>query len=70
MRFRDYYRSLDTEEKHAFAERAGTTHKYCYIHLQTPRKKASLDMTQRLVRATQGAVSLQEMVKHFNEVQR
>ena len=70
MNFRDYYRSLDMSEKQEFAERARTSHKYCYIHLQEPRKKASLDMVQRLVAASQGAVSLSEMVEHFNQVRR
>ena len=68
MQFRDYYRSLSTDEKRDFAARSGTTHAYLYAHLQIPRKQASLNMIQRLTSATDGAVSLAEMVEHFSHV--
>ena len=71
MRFDDYSHSLTMDEKRAFAERAGTSHNYCYMHLCAPlerRKGVSIDMLQRLTKASEGAVSTTEMLEYFGEV--
>lgn len=68
MRFADYYRSLKGVERDKYAARAGTTRQYIEIHLlaksarrKTPRKETMV----ALAGASNGAVTLEEVIAHF-----
>lgn len=68
MRFADFYRSLSKDERASFAERSSTTVNYIEIHLlaaperrKTPREK----LMRRLVEASNGKVSFEEVLAHF-----
>lgn len=67
MILRAYYDSLNSKEKMAYAERAGTSSQYIQIHLMSapPRKVPRPDLMRQLVDATDGACSLEEVLSHF-----
>ncbi len=65
MDFKAYYRSLDRSEREAYAVRAGTTVGYLENHLVYARKMPRRDLIERLANATEGAVSLDEIIEHF-----
>lgn len=66
MRFRDYYLSLSAEEREAYATRAGTTVKYLpQLTNERPFKVPKDDLLRRLAEASEGNVSLEEVLSHF-----
>lgn len=67
MDFRQFYASLTDAEKKDFADRAGTTPKNIEAHyLSTPpRKIPRKDRMEQLAQASNGAVSMVELLEHF-----
>jgi len=67
MKFRDFFQDLDAEAQKRYAQRAGTTAKYIYTHYmsQPPRKIPRRELMHSLVDASDGAVSLDELLEHF-----
>lgn len=71
MTLHDYLRKLDhTDAKgdnllEAYAERAGTSAGYLRIHVLKARKAASLRYMRKLAGASEGNVSLPEVLMHY-----
>lgn len=68
MDFRQFYASLGTEKlRKEYAARAGTTTKHIETHyLSTPpRKIPRRERMAQLAQATNGAVSITELLEHF-----
>jgi len=71
MELYDYFKSLDDDGREGFASRAETSVNYLSTHIMKPRprpiKGASVPYMQRLSEATEGAVSLHEVLSHFTD---
>ncbi|TFH84749.1 hypothetical protein EQG41_20775 [Billgrantia azerbaijanica] len=71
MNLADYLRELDQPQAEggnpleAFADRAGTTTGYLRVHVIRARKPASLRYMRRLAQASEGKVSLIEVLRHY-----
>lgn len=71
MKFADYLRELNQPDAEggnpldAYAERAETTVGYLRVHVLHARKPASLAFMRRLATATEGRVSLAEVLHHY-----
>jgi hypothetical protein len=70
MTLRDYYRSLNDNQRKQYAERAGTSKKYCDSHLMRtrPSRIPKRDLMQGLANASNGAVSFSDVVDYFYHV--
>ncbi|WP_447956528.1 hypothetical protein [Vreelandella sp. EE7] len=65
MKLRDYLKKLDEPSLEAFAERAGTSTKYLRAHVVSGSRGASLKFMRSLARASEGKVSLLEILEHY-----
>lgn len=65
MEFRSYYQSLTDEQKKSFAQQAGYELSYIETHLIRAYKTPGRKGMRRLVKASNGAVSWQEILLHF-----
>lgn len=71
MKFADYLREQNqpladgSNPLEAYAERAETTVGYLRVHVLHARKPASLAFMRRLAAATDGRVSLAEVLQHY-----
>lgn len=71
MRLYDYLRELDRVERdgrnplEAYAERVGTSVGYLRVHVLKARKAASLRYMRELANASEGKVSLPEVLMHY-----
>ncbi|MBB3192072.1 hypothetical protein [Halomonas cerina] len=71
MKLAEYLRELDQPgaDGHIpleqFAERAGTTVGYLRVHVIRARKPASLRYMRRLAQASEGKVSLLDVLRHY-----
>lgn len=71
MRLDEYLRELDQPHAEggnpleAYADRAGTTIGYLRVHVLRARKPASLRYMRRLAQASEGRVSLTEVLHHY-----
>lgn len=65
MQLRDYLKQLDEPALLAFAKRAGTSDKYLRIHVIGGSRGASLKFMRTLARASEGNVSLLEVLEHY-----
>jgi len=67
MNLRTYFRSLDAAAQEEFARRAGTTANYIRSHLacEPPRKIPRQRLLEGLVQASDGALSLTDLVDYF-----
>jgi len=67
MNFRDYYLSLEPEEREAYADRAGTTPAYIYCHLirTPPTRVPTIKKIKRLADATSGDITFEALVEYF-----
>lgn len=72
MNLQDYYRSLDADEREAFALRAKTSRAYIEIHLMAPdmgrRKTPRQALMKALAEASDGNCSMTDVLAHFFEV--
>lgn len=66
MEFREYYLSLTEDQREAYAERAGTTIGYMpQLIAVPPFKTPKPDLMRRLAEASEGNVTLPEVLDHF-----
>ncbi|SJK83886.1 hypothetical protein [Halomonas elongata] len=71
MKLAEYLRELDQPladgslPLEQFAERAGTTVGYLRVHVLCARKPASLRYMRRLAAASEGRVSLLDVLRHY-----
>lgn len=71
MRLYDYLRELDRPEYsgenplEAYADRVGTSAGYLRVHVLKARKAASLRYMRKLAEASEGNVSLPEVLMHY-----
>lgn len=71
MKFADYLRQLNQPDApegnplEAYAERAGTTVGYLRVHVLHARKASSLAFMRRLAAASEGEVTLTEVLRHY-----
>ena len=67
MEFRDYFRSLSDKEQVKYAKKAGTTANYirCHLIAQPPRKIPRQKLMESLVTASQGRLSISDLLRHF-----
>ena len=63
--FDDFYRSMNREERQAFAKRADTSTAYIEIHLLPRRKMPKKETMQALAGASNGALSFEDLVNYF-----
>lgn len=70
MDFRTYFKGLSEIEQAEYAERAGTSAAYIHTHFLShpPRRIPRPDLMRALAAATNGAVSLHELLCHFYEL--
>lgn len=64
----DYYSTLNREQRHAYAEAAGTTLKYLRAHvfrMSGPTRIPSNRLIIGLVQASNGQVTLDEAIDYF-----
>ncbi len=66
-KFRSFYFGLDLPSRHEYARRAGTTNQYVLCHLVgiPPRRNPRRELIYRLVEASDGALTIQDMFDHF-----
>jgi len=66
MKFRDYYLGLTDEERAEYARRAGTSPLYMpQLVNERPFKVPKPDLIRGLAKASDGNVSLHEVLEHF-----
>lgn len=65
MKLKTFYRQLPRAEREAYAKRAGTTVNYLENHLIPARKMPRRDLMERLAAASNGEVSLDDVIQHF-----
>jgi len=65
MKLRDYWKSLNSNEKHAYAERIGVSEGYLRVHLIPARKTPRENILYGLSRESLGNVSHEEVLHHF-----
>lgn len=71
MTLYDYLRELDCVDAkgmnplEAYAERVGTSSGYLRVHVLKARKAASLRYMRKLAKASEGNVSLAEVLMHY-----
>lgn len=65
MQLREYLKNLDETGLVAFAARAGTSVKYLRKHVIGGSRGASLKFMRALARASEGDVSLLEVLQHY-----
>jgi len=68
MNFRDYYQNLTSDQRTAYANRAGTTIGYIESHLLSRRKIPKRPTMNKLVKASRGKLTLQDLLNHFYQV--
>lgn len=65
MKFKDYWFSLNADDKMEYAEKSGTTVTYIRHHYMVPDRRPTPDRLKTMVKATNGKVSRKEMIAHF-----
>lgn len=65
MQLREYLKSMDETGLEAFAQRAGTSAKYLRKHVIGGSRGASLKFMRSLANASEGDVSLTEVLIHY-----
>lgn len=65
MQYQRYLRSLTTAELEAYAARAGTSVGYIRNAIRNANKIPRPDLLNRLLSATEGEVSREEILEHF-----
>ncbi len=69
MELKTYYRELSPAERKQYADRAGTETEYIRIHLippnNPPDRMPRKDLLRSLAEASEGNVSLGEVLEHF-----
>ena len=63
--FKTWYRSLTSQEKDAFAVRAGTSRKYIEVTLVFRRRTPKPKTMRRLADASLGRLSYEDIVRFF-----
>jgi hypothetical protein len=70
MDFKRYFYALSPSDREAFAEHAGTSVGYIQCHLITRRKIPRPEKMQRLVAASHGHVTLDDLLTYFYKLPR
>lgn len=68
MKLREYIKTMEAEDRgrlQAYADRVPTTVGYLRVHVSSARKPASLKFMRALARASEGNVSLLEVLQHY-----
>lgn len=63
--FKNYWKNLTTEERAAYAKRAGTSPEYIRAHLFYGRKVPRKSLINNLATASQGKLKLSDVLDHF-----
>lgn len=65
MTFVDFYKNLSAKERETYHKRAGCAPNYIDAHLIHARRTPRPGRMEKMVEATDGAVSWNEMLSHF-----
>lgn len=66
MKLAEYIKSLSPKEREAYARRCGTTPSYLRIHILAARKEPRRPLREALARESEGNVTLEEVLEHFD----